>query len=90
MIDLTEAELSLPLVMASQGKNIIEVDHAPSNIDLNKNLVAFHNGSSSCSKSMSMEVGKTADVGKELGFEIDSTNPVLLEAMGVIGEINKP
>ena len=62
----------------------------PPTLILIKNPVAVHNGSSSCSKSMSMEVGKTADVGKELGFEIDSTNPVLLEAMGVIGEINKP
>lgn len=91
MANLTELEHSLSFVMAHQQKNAIKIDHIPTIIDLNKNPVATSNGSSSYSlNSYSSEVDKKIEVGKELGFEIDSSNPVLLEAMGVIGETNNP
>ncbi|CAI9276948.1 unnamed protein product [Lactuca saligna] len=37
MIDLTETEHTSPSAMASQERNIVGIDHVPTNIDLNKN-----------------------------------------------------
>lgn len=76
-----------PSATVSQVRNN---DHIPSNFDLNKNPAALRNDNSSCSRSLSGELEKTVEVGMELGFEIDSTNPVLLETMGAVGEDNNP
>lgn len=88
MVDLSEPD---PSVLAQKEMNAIEINHNPSSIDLNENPKNISNGASSCSSgSLSMEVDKIVEIGKELGFEIDVSNPVLLVTMGVIGETNDP
>lgn len=79
-----------PSATVAQVRTNVEIDHSPTNFDLNKNPAALRNDISSCSRSLSVELEKTAEVGMELGFEIDSTNPVLLETMGAVGEDNNP
>lgn len=79
-----------PSATVAQVRTNVEIDHSPTNFDLNKNPAALRNDISSCSRSLSGELEKTEEVGMELGFEIDSTNPVLLETMGAVGEDNNP
>lgn len=72
-------------------KNIEEIVTPPSTIDLNKKPdVAPNYPTSSIQSSSSLELARTAEVGKEVGFEIELGNPILREAMGVTGEQNIP